>query len=268
MNFQVAQAQAEEAASMRKQLNDENYVADSKLSTATPPAVDAIAKAQTPKKSAAAIAAEVADRLAASSSSQYIMSSVLSTFAAEEAKKAGQAKTSTLSNSFPSKPSNIVSNPISYPEQSYSVSDPNAFMAAQPLNAQTSNPYHSVMIPQPPLQSQMSNSQGQYSSISNPPSQLYMQPSGTIVTSYGYGNGPPMTPPPPPPAPSYMMSHMVHMPQQQTLTINHQQSALGQQNHISMHQQNHIPMHQQPPPGYHPLQSPGMMYYAFPHQQQ
>lgn len=250
--IQVAQAQAEEAASMRKQLNDENYVADSKLSTATPPAVDAIAKGQTPKKSAAAIAAEVADRLAASSSSQYIMSSVLSTFAAEEAKKAGQTKTSTVSNSFPSKSSNIVSNPISYPEQSYPVSDPNAFMAAQPLNVQTSNPYYSVMIPQPTMQSQMPNSQAQYSSLSNPPSQQYMQPSTNIVTSYGYGNGPPITPAPPPPPPSYMMSPMVHMPQQQP-----------------MHQQNHITMHQQPPaPSYHPLQSPGMVYYTFPHQQQ
>ncbi|KAL8127460.1 uncharacterized protein LOC141721395 [Apium graveolens] len=258
--IQVAQAQAEEAASMRRHLNDENYVADTKLSTATPPAVDAIAKGQTPKKSAAAIAAEVADRLAASSSSQYIMSSVLSTFAAEEAKKAGRTKTSTLSNSIPSKPSNIVSNPISYPQQSYPVSDPNAFMATQPLNAQTNNPHHSVMIPQPSMQSQMPNSQGQYSSFSNPPSQQYMQRSGTIVPSYGYGNGPPMTPAPPPPAPSYMMNPMVHIPQQQSFTINHQQSALGQQNHI--------PMHQQPPPSYLPLQSPGMVYYAFPHQQQ
>lgn len=249
---------------MRKQLNDENYVADSKPSTVTPPPVDANAKGQTPKKSAAAIAAEVADRLAASSSSQYIMSSVLSTFAAEEAKKAGLTKPSTVSNSFPSQPNNIVSNSISQQEQSYPVSDPNAFMTAQPLNVQTNNPYHSVMMPQPTMQGQMPNSQAQYISVANPPSQQYMQPSGNIniVTSYGYGNGPPMTPGPPPPPPAYMMSPMVPMSQQQPLTMNHHQSALSQQNHILMPQQPPAP------PSYRPLQPPGMVYYALPHQQQ
>lgn len=260
--MQVAQAQAKEATNMRKQLNDENYVADSKPSNVTPPPTDANATGQTPKKSAAAIAAEVADRLAASSSSQYIMTSVLSTFAAEEAKKAGLTQPSTISNSFQSQPNNIISNSISQPEQSYPVSDPNAFMAAQPLNVQTNTPYHSVMMPQPTMQSQMPNSQAQYISLANPPSQQYMQPSGNIVTSYGYGNGHPMTPGPPPPPPTYMMSPMVPMSQHQPLTMNHHQSALSQQNHV--------PMPQQPPapPSYRPLQSPGMVYYALPHQQQ
>lgn len=261
--MQVAQAQAKEAMNMRKQLNDENYVADSKPSTVTPPPIDANATGQTPKKSAAAIAAEVADRLAASSSSQDIMTSVLSTFAAEEAKKSGLTQPSTISNSFHSQPNNIISNSISQPEQSYPVSDPNAFMAAQPLNVQTNTPYHSVMMPQPTMQSQMPNSQAQYISLANPPSLQYMQPSGNIVTSYGYGNnGHPMTPGPPPPPPTYMMSPMVPMSQHQPLTMNHHQSALSQQNHV--------PMPQQPPapPSYRPLQSPGMLYCALPHQQQ
>ncbi|TKY47628.1 Regulation of nuclear pre-mRNA domain-containing protein 1B [Spatholobus suberectus] len=68
--MQVAQAQVEEACNMRKLLDSED--SSQKASTA---------------KSAAVIAAEVADKLAASSSSQLIMTSVLSTFAAEEAKK-------------------------------------------------------------------------------------------------------------------------------------------------------------------------------------
>lgn len=258
--MQVAQAQADEAGNLRKLLDDENYVADSKPSTATPPPVDANAKGgQTPKKSAAAIAAEVADRLAASSSSQYIMSSVLSSFAAQEAKNAGLTKPSAVSNSFPTQPNNIVSNSISKPEQAYPVSDPNTFMPAQPLN---NNHYHSVMVPQPTMQSQVPNSQAQYITLTNPPSQQYLQPSGSIVTTYGYGNVPPLPQGPPPP-PGYMMSPMVPLTQQQPLTFGHQPSALTQQNPMQMPQQPPAP------PSFRPLgalQPPGMVYYALPHQ--
>ncbi|KAB1199757.1 hypothetical protein CJ030_MR6G013872 [Morella rubra] len=70
---------------MQKQLDDEDYI--SKPSTETTSPVDGNTKTEQPsKKSTAAIAAEVADKLAASISSQLIMTSVLSTFAAEEAK--------------------------------------------------------------------------------------------------------------------------------------------------------------------------------------
>ncbi|KAH7837552.1 hypothetical protein Vadar_015134 [Vaccinium darrowii] len=67
--------------SLRKRLND-NYIAVSKQSiTAPPPSEPNTDVRQPPKKSAAAIA-EVADRLTACTSSQSIMTAVLSTFAA------------------------------------------------------------------------------------------------------------------------------------------------------------------------------------------
>ncbi|XP_057807061.1 LOW QUALITY PROTEIN: uncharacterized protein LOC131021785 [Salvia miltiorrhiza] len=101
--IQVAQAQVEEATSMRKQLH-EGRVFELKPSTD-----DNANSEQTSKKSAAAIAAEVADRLAASTSSQYIMTSVLSTFAAEAAKGAGLTSSSTTTTSFSSSQSNSMS---------------------------------------------------------------------------------------------------------------------------------------------------------------
>ncbi|KAL6993114.1 hypothetical protein U1Q18_011232 [Sarracenia purpurea var. burkii] len=111
--MQVAHAQAEETSNTRNLLEDENYVGSSKQSTSISPSVDENAKgAQVPKskKTSSAIAAEVADRLAASSSSQYIMSSVLSTFAAEEAKNAGLTQSSSAPTSFLSLPLNSVNN--------------------------------------------------------------------------------------------------------------------------------------------------------------
>ncbi|KAG0497645.1 hypothetical protein HPP92_002336 [Vanilla planifolia] len=79
--IQVAEAQTEQAINMRRRLiNDPSTV---------PAKPDSNGSAfEAPKKSAAAIAAEVADKLAASTHSQQIMTSVLSTFAAEEAKSA------------------------------------------------------------------------------------------------------------------------------------------------------------------------------------
>lgn len=236
--MQVAQAQAEEASNMRKQLSDENYVADSKPSNTTPSPVDA-------KKTAAAIAAEVADKLAASSSSQYIMTSVLSTFAAEEAKKAGLTKP-------PTAPS--VNNSTSKPETPLPVSGPNTgpnlFM---PVNVQTTNPYHqSVLGPQ--------ISQAQFHTISNLPSQQY-----NFSTSYGYATIPNLTPGPPRP-PSYMMSPMVPLnqqiaqqQQQQQLTLAHQQQPMN-----LAHQQS-VPVNYQPMGS---IQPPGMMYYTLPHNSQ
>lgn len=261
LDIQVAQAQAEEAGNMRKQLYDENYVADSKPSTATPPPVDANANAgQASKKSAAAIAAEVADKLTASTSSQYIMSSVLSSFAAQEAKSVGLTNPSTVSSSFPAQPNNVVSNSISKPEQAYPVSDPNAFIPAQPVN---NNPYHSVMVPQPTMQNQIPNSQAQYITLANTPPQQYLQPSGNIVTSYGYGNVTPLPQGPPPP-PGYMMSPMMPLTHHQPLAMGHHPSALSHQNPMQMTQQPPAPPSFRP---LGPLQPPGMVYYALPHQQ-
>ncbi|XP_071703112.1 uncharacterized protein [Rutidosis leptorrhynchoides] len=170
--MQVAQAQTEEAETIRKRLDDKNYVADFKPSSATPPVVDTKAGS---KKSAADIAAEVADRLAASTSSQYIMSSVLSTFAAEK----GLTKTTTA--------------PISKPE----------FTPTQTQVSTNNGAYQNVIMPQPTL---VPTSQPQYM-------QQYMQqPNNGIMTSYTYGNVniPPMpVGPAPTPQPSYMMSPMV-----------------------------------------------------------
>ncbi|KAK3010557.1 hypothetical protein RJ639_010934 [Escallonia herrerae] len=236
---QVAQAQTEEASNMRKRLDDENYVSDSKASSATPPVGDVDVKAgQGSKKTAAAIAAEVADRLAASSSSQYIMSSVLSTFAAEEAKSAGLTKTSTATNS-----NSKTEPPLP------AVSDPNGFMPAN-------NSYQSVLVPQ---------TQAQYHTLTNPPSHQYLHPSGGIVTTYSYGSVPPLPPgPPPPPPPSYMLSPMVPLTQQ-PLQMTHQPSLLTLQQPLSL-------PHQPPaPPSFRPLgpmQPPGMVYYAHPHHSQ
>ncbi|GFP98107.1 regulation of nuclear pre-mRNA domain-containing protein 1b [Phtheirospermum japonicum] len=186
------QAQVEEATNMRTRLDDEERVFDPK------PLTDASDKTeQTSKKSAAAIAAEVADKLAASTSSQYIMSSVLSTFAAQEAQSAG------LTTSTPENPNN------------------NVFVNP----AQNNNPAYQSVVVGPPS-AQIPNSQAHYQSIpnNNPPPLQYMQqqPAGG---PYDYGS---LMPPQPGP-PSYMVSPMVPLmqqqPQQQMLTMGHQQQS-------------------------------------------
>ncbi|XP_022894751.1 regulation of nuclear pre-mRNA domain-containing protein 1B-like [Olea europaea var. sylvestris] len=257
--MQVAQGQAEEAANMRKCLN-EDHVIDSKALIAS---ADTNTKpAQTTRKTAAAIAAEVADKLAASSSSQYIMTSVLSTFAAEEAKNAGLVKSSTSSTSFSSASNTPMSNPVS---------DQTVFLPAQQPNPSQNNQYQSHMMAQPSIQGQISNSQSMYHSLPKPPSQQYLQPSGGIVASYDYGSLPPLPPgPPPPPPPSYMMNPMVpftqqppQMTHQQPLVMGHQPSTLAQQQIGPVPQQPHATPSSLPLP---PFQAPGMPYYGHPYQ--
>ncbi|KAK9272170.1 hypothetical protein L1049_002541 [Liquidambar formosana] len=264
--MQVAQAQAEEASSMQKRLNDENFVAVSKPSTVSTPPIDANAKPrQTSKKTAAAIAAEVADKLAASSSSQLIMTSVLSTFAAEEAKNAGLTKASIASTSFASMPINPVTNAAPKPDNHMPASDPNVFMAAQPLNAPPNHPYQSVLVSQPMMQSQTPTSQAQYHILPNPTSQQYIQPSGGIMTPYGYGSiplNPPLPPgPPPPPPPPHMVNPMVPFTQQPMQVV---------QQPMQITQQQPLPLTQPPPapPSFRPLQPHGMVYYGHPHHSQ
>ncbi|BFG35347.1 hypothetical protein CerSpe_216210 [Prunus speciosa] len=255
-HMQVAQAQAEEATNMRKQLNDEDYVF--KPSSATSPPTDGNSKGgQTPRKSAAAIAALVADKLAASSSSQLIMASVLSTFAAEEAKNAGLTKPSTSSNSFTSMPKSSGTDSMSKPERSMPVSDANVFMSAQPPAVPPNHSYQSALVPQP--QNQAPTSQGQFHMLPNPPSQQYLQPAGGVMSSYGYGSIPPLPLGPPPPPP-HMVSPMVPLTQQ-PLQMNQQA--------VQITQQQPIPLTQQPPaPSFRPLQPPGMVYYGHPHNSQ
>ncbi|XP_015071752.1 regulation of nuclear pre-mRNA domain-containing protein 1B-like [Solanum pennellii] len=242
--IQVAEAQAGEASNMRKYLDDEDYVGERKpLGTTTSP--DIYGKAgETSKKTAAAIAAEVADKLTASSSSQYIMSSVLSTFAAEAAKSAGLAKPSSYltTNSYISQPENALS-------------DSNALMSAQLPNPPPSNPYQSMLAPHPTVH------QGQYHSLANPTSQQYLQPSAGMMSPYSYGSIaalPSVPPPPPPPAPpSYM-------------TMTQQPLSMMQQGAAAQQQQPPLPQ-QPPPPNFRPVtpvQPPGMLYYSQPYHSQ
>ncbi|KAL3818889.1 hypothetical protein ACJIZ3_004794 [Penstemon smallii] len=227
--MQVAQGQVEEALSMRKYLN-EDRVFESKPSTTL---TNVNGNSTQTTKSAATIAAEVADKLTASSSSQYIMASVLSSFAAQEAKNS-----ESKSESLPPP-----------------VSDPNVFMQSQNNPPQT-NPYHQhAMMTQPSIQGQISNSQAHYHSIPN--MQYMQQPSSGYVNSYDYSSYPPMQSVAPPP---YMVSPMVpsaqqplQMSQQQPLTMGHQPST-PQQPHA--------------PPSFRPAQGPGVVYYTHPYQSQ
>lgn len=249
--IQVAEAQAGEASNMRKYLDDEDYVGERKPLATTSTSNDTSAKAgQTSKKTAAAIAAEVADKLTASSSSQYIMSSVLSTFAAEAAQSAGLSKPS----SYPA-----TNNFISNPEKS--LSDSNVLMPAQLLNPPPSNPYQSMLVPHPTVHGQMPNTPGQYHSLPNPTSQQYLQPSAGMVSPYGYGSIPPLPSIPPPPAPPSYMTKMVPFTQQ---PLSMMQQSVAQQQQLPLPQQ-------PPPPSFRPLtpiQPPGMAYYSQPHHSQ
>nr|KYP45231.1 Regulation of nuclear pre-mRNA domain-containing protein 1B [Cajanus cajan] len=233
--IQVAQAQVEEASYMRKRLDDED--SSYKASTATASVTDVNTKSEAAnKKSAAAIAAEVADKLAASSSSQLIMTSVLSTFAAEEAKNAC-----------------LTSESMSKPEKSTPVSDPNAFMSAPQLIATPNHSYPSVLVPQPTLQNPAAASQGQYQMLCNSSSQHYLQSTGGVISPYGYGSVPPLPLGPPPP---HMVGPMVPLTHQ-TLQITQQQPApITQQQPVKMTQQ------APGPPSFRPLQPPGMVYYG------
>ncbi|CAN4106492.1 unnamed protein product [Withania somnifera] len=230
--IQVAEAQSGEASNMPKYLDDEYYVGEKKPLATTSTSNDTSAKAgQTSKKTAAAIAAEVADKLTASSSSQYIMSSVPSTFAAEAAKSAGL------------------------------LADSNVLMPAQLLNPPPSNPYQSMMLPHPIMHGQMPNTPGQYHSLPNPTSQQYLQPSAGMVSPYAYGSIPPFPSVPPPPAPPSYMTTMAPLTQQ---PLSMMQQAVPQ------HQQAPLPQ-QPPPPSFRPLtpiQPPGMSYYSQPHHSQ
>ncbi|TKY47627.1 regulation of nuclear pre-mRNA domain-containing protein 1B [Spatholobus suberectus] len=128
-------------------------------------------------------------------------------------------------------------------------SDPHVFMSPQQLIATPNHSYPSVLVAQSPLQNAAPSSQGQYHMLGNPSSQQYVQSAGGIISPYGYGSIPPLPPvPPPPPAHVVGVGAMVPLTQQ-TLQITPHQP---------------IPNTQQAPapPGFRPLQPPGMGYYA------
>lgn len=255
--MQVAQAQAEEANNMIKRLCDENYVAQPAMQGGTN-------AGQKSKKTAADIAAEVADKLTASSSSQLIMTSVLSTFAAQEAKNAGLATSTSVSRSHPPMTPNTTSNV----EQPSSVSDPNGFLPAQPAPTTPAHQYQSMIIQQPTLQTPSPSAKSQFQLLSNTASQQYAQAS-IGVTGFGYGSFPPIPPGPPPPPPAHVMSPMMPLAQTQ-LQMNQQQLLpLAPQSTPLMQQQPMLSMQQPPaPPSFRPLQPPGMMYFTQPHHNQ
>lgn len=241
--MQVAQAQVEESESMRKRLLDDDYVFRSPSSATQ--GLDINAKGgQTPKRTAAAIAAEVADKLTASSSSQLIMSSVLSTFAAEEAKSAGHVNSSNKSDKTPP------------------VSDASTFMTTQQHNS-----YAVIVNQQTIQQNQGSVSNGQYLLPNQSPQQYLQQPSGAMMPSYGYVNFPTMSAGPPPPP--HVLSAVVPLSQQSLPMAQKPSLALPQQS-VPLTPQQTMPLSQQPPipPSFRPLQPPGMVYYSHHHHSQ
>ncbi|XP_058786957.1 uncharacterized protein LOC131661434 [Vicia villosa] len=264
--MQVAQAQIEEASNMQKRLDNEDPSQDASFKRTSSTDAASQSEAAT-KKSAAAIAAEVADKLTASSSSQLIMRSVLSTFAAEEAKSARLTSEST-SNSMISMPS----------------SDAHVFMPAQQLNAVPNHSYPSVLVTQPTMHNAAPSMQGQYHLYSNPSPQQYVQSTGGVISPYGYGSVPPLQPaPPPPPFTNHTMqttqqqpvptftNHTMQTTQQQpvptftnhTMHTTQQQPGPAYRNHtMQITQQHPVPIHVPVPPSFRPLQPSGTMYYV------
>lgn len=234
--FQVAQGQLEQAANMRRRLNNEPIVPLSKPDSNGPSA------ATDSKKTAAAIAAEVADRLAASTHSQQIMTSVLSSFAAEEAKNA----TLTTSSNTPSiTPKHDNPSPI-----------------------QVQSIPQAVLVQQTPVH----NQQPQYNIFAATTTQQYVQPPSMMVgLPYTYSTvNPPPAPPPPPPPPPQMMSLVrpgsIPPPQQQQMTMI-QPPMMMHQPMMTLNQQHpQFGMQQPMQPSYRPLQPPNMGFY--PHQAQ
>ncbi|KAJ6801209.1 regulation of nuclear pre-mRNA domain-containing protein 1B [Iris pallida] len=251
--LQVAQGQAEQAANMRRRLNNEPIVPQTSVSPAKSNSNGPTSSStDTSKKTAAAIAAEVADKLAASTHSQQIMTSVLSTFAAEEARNANLASSSNTSNLQPK--------PVKPPATT------TTFVPVQSMP-------QAVLVQQAPMQNQAATvPQPQYNIFATP-TQQYLQPTGGMMIGLPYAYT--AMPPPPPPPPQMMnLARPPPLAQQQTMMI--QQHAQPpppppMQQPMMMHQHMHMNQHpvqyglQQPAlPSYRPLQAPGMGFY---HQQ-
>lgn len=236
--LQVAHAQVEQAANMRRRLNNEPTVplTDPSISSEAVKLKSNGPSAETSKKTAAAIAAEVADRLAASTHSQQIMTSVLSTFAAEEAKNA--ARTPTVNPPSFSEPLRMqLENPMSMPMMVTSSHQPQTVLVQAQMQNQISTPQ-----PQP-----------QYNIYSTPTQQFLQQPSTGVMIGMPYTYT--AVPPPPPPPPQLRPAPMIQ--QQQPMT-------LFQQPPPPMPPLPQFTLQQPAPPSYRPLQPPSMAFY---HQQ-
>ncbi|WOK99876.1 hypothetical protein Cni_G08588 [Canna indica] len=269
--LQLAQAMVEEAANMRRKLNNEPVVVTikppSEAETPKPNSNGPSAKA--PDKTAAAIAAEVADKLAASTHSQQIMTSVLSTFAAEAAKNVGLVSSTKPSNSFPTTPPPPDRRIIA--EKPLPISDTTApaLIPLQPIVVSTSHQPQAVLVQQNPVQNQPSAvSQTQYNMypIST---QQYLQPSGGVMIGlpYTYNTLPP--PPPPPPQiinlarPSPLPQQQQPQPPPMALMQQPQPPSMTMNQAMQINQQPppQFTFQQPAPPSYRPLQPPGMTYY-------
>ncbi|XP_042390344.1 regulation of nuclear pre-mRNA domain-containing protein 1B-like isoform X1 [Zingiber officinale] len=250
--LQLAQAMVEVAANMQRRLNNEPLLADSNGPST---------KGQ--KKTAAAIAAEVADKLAASTHSQQIMTSVLSTFAAEAAKNVGLATSSNPSNSYS----------ITPPDRRMAAEKPSpisdttasALIPLQPIVVSTQHQPQAVLVQQGHVQSQPSASQTQFN-MYPVSTQQYLQPSGGVMIGLPYTFNA-LTPPPPSPQ-IINLARPSPLPQQQQ-PMAMMQPPPPPPMPLTMNQP--LPMNQQPPqftfqqhpapPNYRPLQPPGMPFY-------
>uniref|UniRef100_A0A1D1YWH2 Regulation of nuclear pre-mRNA domain-containing protein 1B n=1 Tax=Anthurium amnicola TaxID=1678845 RepID=A0A1D1YWH2_9ARAE len=257
--MQVAQAQIEEAVNMCRRLNDEPPIP----STSSAQTNSIAPASEKPKKTSAAIAAEVADKLAASTHSQQIMTSVLSTFAAEAAKNAGLMSTSNLSNSASG---NSSENRLKL-EKPMAVSQ-TSFVSAQSLSNTGAHQPQTVLVHQPSMQSQAAMAQPQYSVFPAPPQQ-FVQQSGAVLIGvpYTYASLPP--PPPPPMQVMNLARPPLTQQQQQPQTMAIMQTPppppppppMTLQQTMPVNLQT-VPMSLQPaPPSYRPLQPPSMAYY-------
>ncbi|KAG1338535.1 formin-like protein 7 [Cocos nucifera] len=297
--LQLAQGMVEEAANMQRRLNDEPVVSANQSSSAEPPKPHTNGRAAQPlKKSTAAIAAEVADKLAASTHSQQIMTSVLSTFAAEEAKNAGLVTSANLTSSFTTMETPDKRTKVEKPMPVSDSATTTAFVPVQPVVVSASHQPQTVLRHQTSIQNQASATQPQYNLFQGP-TQQYLQPSGGLPlmgVPYSYNAVPPLPPaapqmmnlirplplsqqqqsvalvqqpPPPPPMPMNQLLPINQQPANQPIPIN--QQPVNQSMPINPQPINQsMPINQQPaqfnlqqpvPPSYRPLQPPSMTFY-------
>ncbi|URE30289.1 hypothetical protein MUK42_34575 [Musa troglodytarum] len=262
--LQLAQAMVEEAANMRKRLKNEPIVMPNKpLSAADSPKPDSVGPpAKISEKTAAAIAAEVADKLTASTHSQQIMTSVLSTFAAEEAKNADLATSTNPSNSLPI----ATSDRRMISEKPLPISDTTAtaFVPVQQIVVSTPHQPQAVLVRQSPVQSQASAAQTQYN-MYPVSTQQYLQPSGGVMIGLPYTFSTPPTPPPPvPQVINLARSSSPLVQQQQPMALIQQPTAAAAPPLLTMNQP--MLINQQPPQ--YALQQPAPRRYFAPEENQ
>ncbi|OAY72398.1 Regulation of nuclear pre-mRNA domain-containing protein 1B [Ananas comosus] len=260
LHEQLAQGMIGETANMRRRLNNEPTVTSTKTPSSSeaakqhangPSSVDRPSK----KKAALATAAEVADRLAASMHSQQIMTSVLSSFAAEEAKNASLAPSTNSSNSVPDAPSESKTK-------------------IQEKTLQLSNSASTSFVPVQPVvvSSTLHQPQSQFNLFPSPAQQFMQQPGGVLIgMPYTY-NTLTLPPPPPPLPPPGMMGLArpatliqqppVPPPPPQPLGVNQQQMPVTQQlMPMNQHGPQFSALQQPAMPSFRPLQPPGMGFY-------